>query len=125
MEWTMNLYALPAVALIVLIVTGTSAAQQPFAKPDPEIEANLARVEKLISATIDTKDIPNDLPLADFLKALEAKLPKDTKLTLRVDAEAGGKDAATIQGTRVNPPRAAGINLQTILRHAMSKAGEL
>ena len=121
----MNLYALPAVVSIALIVTTMAAAQHPFAKPDPKVEANVARVEKILSATVDTKDIPNDLPLTEFLKALEAKLPKDAKLTLCVDAEAFGKDAAKIQATRIKPSRAVGISLQTILRQAMAKAGDL
>ena len=70
-----------AVALFALAGRGTSDT-----KP---AEKETARIQKLLTDhVVQTGALKKPMPLSEFLTALEGLLPKGSKLSLRVDAEA-------------------------------------
>src|SRR5215510_13607622 len=68
----------------------------------PVEDAPLARIQKLLDEIqIETKGLQAKTPLAKFLAAIEAYLPKEKKITLRIDKEAFGADFARIADAEV------------------------
>src|SRR5947207_8214158 len=69
---------------------------QPAAKQDDALQ----QIQRLLDEKlIDAKDFRKEVPLARFLADLEAHLPKEKKLSLRIDEDAFGSKAAEVAAT--------------------------
>jgi hypothetical protein len=118
------------VALILsLIRPGVEVIAAPQQKStDAEIVAQLksAQVQKLLGDTlIDTKDLQEEMPLAKFLVALEAKFPERNKISLRIDAGAFGKRLPQVAGAKVKLPLMKNVHLAKVLRRALAQVSKV
>jgi hypothetical protein len=90
-----------------------------WAQPAPEPYVNHG---KFFRHVIETKDFQDEMPLAKFLQALEKRLPKKEKISLRIDAEAFGDKFAEVAATPVRlPAHPRKMNLGIALRLARAK----
>jgi hypothetical protein len=115
--------------LAVLLAVLTLGAAPPVAwnAPADKPHEKLARLGRLLSTVIDTADFPQAMPLAEGLKALEAKLPRDRKVALRLDEKAFGTELPRMAATQIRP-QPMKTSLETILRRtlaAVPTAGEV
>jgi hypothetical protein len=107
--------------------TGRAPAQQ---KPIESEDDRVAQVQRVLEQTeVDTKSLLNKkkMTFAEFLKALESKLPADKKITLRLDADGLGNDFLKIASTAVTLEGASdGRKLEAarLLRWAVGQAKE-
>jgi hypothetical protein len=91
----------------------------PASEPD---EKTIARIERLLDEIeFETKDFKEKMPLAKFLVALETKLPKDRKITFRIDKQALGADFAKVSDALVKLAHGPG-NEKTSLHWAIGAA---
>ncbi len=107
------------------LLGGPVGAQTPLTSTgelDKKSERKIAEITKRLNQIVETKFSSEPMPLAAFLKKLEEQLPKNQKVSLRIDVDAFGKDAAEVAKTpiklRLYPTK---MSLGTILRYAASK----
>src|SRR6266542_4120212 len=82
-----------AALLLSLSAATTARAQLPPPPPSKEDQAKIASLQRLLTEIEpDRKAFQKRLPVAHFLHLLEKQLPKDKRISLRLDAEAFGKD---------------------------------
>ena len=62
-----------------------------------------------------------EMPLVKFLSVLEAKVPAEKRLAIRLDENGLGKDLAKVAGTNVQLPRLRNLSLATALRLALKQ----
>ncbi len=107
------LHLLPALALFPCL------ADEPAGKPDEAIQA----IQKLLDEElIESRHFQEEMPLSRFLTALEKQLPKERKLSLRIDETAFGNKAAEVAATPVRLPRSpAKRSLRSALEAAIAK----
>jgi hypothetical protein len=87
-----------------------------------DADQKLAQIQKLLETQIETKDFQEERMFAKFLAHLETKLPKEAKLSLRIDDKAFGKELPRVAGAMVRlPPFPRKMALATALRLALSK----
>ncbi len=105
-----------------LAVLNLPAGAQPPA-PDKAAAKQIAAIRKILDeARIDTEPFQKEMPLTQFLKALEKRLPEGKKVSLRIDAEAFGDRFAAVAQTPVRlPPFPRKMAVWTALRIALSK----
>jgi hypothetical protein len=97
------------------------AQSRPIPATEPD-EKTIARIQKLLDEVeIETKDFKDKTPLAKFFATLEAKLPKDKKLTFQIDKQALGADFAKAGDALVKLAHGRG-NEKTRLRWALGAA---
>src|SRR5262249_267351 len=88
----------------MLAIFGTSDRSQaqilwePAKKQDEDIQKTRALVGEL---KIDSAPFQKEMPLAKFLADLQAQLPKEKRLSLRIDKEAFGTDGDSVSETPV------------------------
>jgi len=71
---------------------------------------------------IATEPLQETLPLPRFLAALEAGMPKDAKVPIRIDEKAFGNDLPKLVGTMVKMPAfPKRMTVSTALRFGLSK----
>jgi hypothetical protein len=106
---------------IGLFLALTAVAQDkstPASEPD---EKTIVRIQKLLDEIeIETKDFKDEMPLAKFFAALEAKFPRNKKLTVRIDKSALGDDFARISDTGVQLVHGRG-NEKTSLHSVLTR----
>src|SRR5262249_50891741 len=109
--------AVLVLGLVSVVRTEGQDSTRPPSTPKPYVnQGNLLRLP------IETKDFQGEMPLAKFLRALEKQLPKEEKISLRIDDEAFGDDFCEIAATPVRlPVHPEGMNLGTALRLAIAK----
>jgi hypothetical protein len=115
-----------AVAVVfTLIAVGFPglAAQDKARQSGNKDQQRIAEIQKVIGDTlIELKEPLENVTLAQFLAALEAQLPKDKKITVRIDEEAFGKDLPRIAGARLKlVPRLKNVSFSTILGMSLRK----
>jgi hypothetical protein len=85
-------------------------------------EKTIARIQNLLDEIeIETKDFKDKMPLAKLFATLEAKLPKDKKLTLHIDKDAFGADFAKVSTSEVQLVHGR-RNEKTSLHSALARA---
>ena len=112
-----------AFALLAFLLPGRGTCDHETEKADKEID----RIQKFLAGhPIQTKALPKDLPLSEFLAKLEGLLPKGGKVALRVDAEAFGKDLAKVMGTKITglPADGRAMTLDAVLRIAQIRVND-
>jgi hypothetical protein len=68
----------------------------------PVEDAAIARIQKLLDEIqVETKGLQEKMPLTESLLALEALLPKDARITLRIDKEGFGADLSDLAQSKV------------------------
>src|SRR6516164_1427332 len=106
---------------IGLFLPHSAVAQDKSAPPNEPDEKTIARIEKLLDEVeIETKDFKDKMPLAKFFAVLETKLPKNKKITFRIDARAFGVASALISGSEVQLVHGRG-NEKTNLHSALAR----
>src|SRR5262249_37793029 len=108
--------------LCALVGAATLFAQEKPGSKEEKEQAELARLQKLVSETqVDASKLDKEMPLIKFLAAVEELLPKDRKVSLRLDKTALGKDYAKVADA---PIRGADLKapLSTLLRKALSQS---
>jgi hypothetical protein len=97
-------------------------AQDESATTNEPDDKTIARIQKLLDEIeIETKDFKDKMPIAKFLATLEAKLPKDKKITFRIDKQALGDDFAKVSDARVKLAHGPG-NEKSSLHWAIAAA---
>jgi hypothetical protein len=111
------------VPLLFMVAASCAAAgQSPSGKVDKQAANAIARIEKALETVIDTKDFQDEMPLAKFLAALEARLPQDVKVAIRVDGKAFAKDLPLVLDSQVRlPPVPKRMTAGTALRLGLSQ----
>jgi hypothetical protein len=110
-----------ALLLTASLVVSPSLAR---AQPEPKQADAVQKIQDILDQPflLDGKDFQKELPLAQFLAALEAKLPQAAKLTLRLDEEAFGKEGAKVAATAVRlPPALRKTSLRAALDIALAR----
>jgi hypothetical protein len=124
------LYLLPALALLPLAAGEQPPAPKPAAAgvpaaavPDKKHEDTVQKVQNLLDEElVDPKQFQTDRPLAQFLEAVEKQLPKDKRITLRIDKEAFGAKAAEVAATPMRlPPLKGALSLRRVLEMALAR----
>src|SRR5438067_10218399 len=92
---------------------------QPADKPDDALQ----RTQRLLDEElIESKHFRQEVPLAKFLTDLEARLPKEKKLSLRLDEDAFGGKAAEVAATpMLLPASPAKTTLRAVLEIALTR----
>jgi hypothetical protein len=112
--------------LIVLWSAGIAVAQDNSLNPGGKDDERIGQIQQLLTATlIDTRDFPQQMPLAQSLTALEAKLPAGKKVSFRIDEGAFGKQLAQIAGATVKLRGQRNVSLAAVLRLAMSQVSKV
>src|SRR5262245_34910569 len=89
------------VSVGALMMPPRSEAQKPV-EPDKKQQEAIQRIQKLLDEVrIETKDFQKEMPLVRFLEAVEKQIPKDKKLSLRVDKKAFGDKYDDVAATPV------------------------
>src|SRR5262245_21206263 len=124
-------YLLPALALFPFLADEPQPDRKPTAPTQPvpmtepakqQDEAVRTIQHLLDQQLVETKDFRKELPLAQFLAALEQHLPNEKKLSLRIDKDAFGKKAAEVAATPMRLPASpARTSLRTVLGLALAK----
>src|SRR5262245_53939531 len=106
--------------VFAVIVLGTACIATADEKPFDTgfmTEEKIAQIQKLLSETsLDSKDFPKEMPLAEFLATVESRLPKGEKISLRLDEKALGKDFPRIAEAGVRLPTFEKVTVRTVLR---------
>ena len=98
------------------------------ARGDGDIEkarTDTDRIQRLLSDhVIQSNALQKAMPLPEFLATLEGLLPKGSKVSLRIDAEAFGKDADEVKRRKVAAfPEGQRMSLGEVLRRALRVEG--
>ena len=110
-------------ALIALGPARVATAQDKPAKPAGTAEERIAQIQKLVISTqIETEALQE--PLTKFLAILEGRLPKEKKVSIRLDKEAFGKELPKVAAAQVKLPKLKGLSLLTVLRLGLSRVAE-
>ncbi len=112
------LFTLICLAIHALLV-GPVAAQTPLTSTgelDKDSERQIAEITRRLSRVVEAKFSSEPIPLAEFLAKLEDQLPKDQKVSLRIDADAFGKNAAEVAKASIEFRLRRKTTLGTILR---------
>jgi hypothetical protein len=109
---------LSAFVLLPFILTDRGVGDQ---KKDGKVEKEIDRIQRLLSNhAIQTKALEKEMPLPKFLATLEGLLPKGSKVSLRVDADAFGKDLAKVTERKIAGfPADWKMSLDMVLRKAL------
>jgi hypothetical protein len=82
----------------------------------------IARIGELLDTRIETKHFQDEMPLPKFLVGLQARLPKDKKVAIRIDEKSFGKDLPEVLRSEVRLPAVPKtMNLGTALRVVLSQ----
>jgi hypothetical protein len=109
-----------AVVSFVLLNPGAVVAQ-PAKESSAEDQAVRKARALLTENRISLK--ATEQPLAKILELLEKQLPEGTKIALRIDTDAFGKDAAKIKDAPIKLPKLENVSLSTALRLAIGQIG--
>ncbi len=125
------LYLLPPLALFSFLADEpqparkptTSSQTAPRTEPAKKQDEALQTIQRLLDEQlVETKHFQKELPLGQFLAALEKQLPKEKKLSLRIDKDAFGKQSAEVAATPMRLPASpAKTSLRTVLGLAVAK----
>ncbi len=125
------LHLLPALALFPFLADEPQAARKPTTstqtapatEPAREEDAATQAIQRLLDEQlVETRHFQKELPLGQFLAALEKHLPKEKKVALRIDEEAFGRKSAEVAATpMLLPASPAKTSLRTILGLALAK----
>ncbi|MBI1914254.1 MAG: hypothetical protein HYS12_05890 [Planctomycetes bacterium] len=125
------LHLLPALTLFPFLAAEppparkqpTSTQTAPTAEPAKKQDEAVQTIQRLLDEQlVETKHFQKELPLAQFLAALEKHLPKEKKLSLRIDKDAFGNKAAEVAATPMRLPASpAKTSLRTVLGLAVKK----
>jgi hypothetical protein len=114
--------------LLLAIVTGpalgllvSAPVQGRPAAPPESAQERLARLGTLLGTVLKTDRLPEKMSLARFLTALEARLPADRRVRLRLDEKAFGKELPALAAKEVKVPPAAQGTLDLHLRRALAQ----
>lgn len=106
---------------VVYVTSRENAQRIKGEQPNNEDHAKLQQALNFLEETIETAAF-QDATFAKFLAALEAKSPKDAKLSLRIDERAFGTDFPKVSGAVIKfPSFPRRMALATALRMALSK----
>jgi hypothetical protein len=98
--------------LTALAATGGGAAQAPAGKDDEAV----ARVQRLLTETdLDLKGFPEKTTLARALAEVQARLPRDRRISIRLDEHAFGKDRDRLAEAPVTVPARTSSTLADVL----------
>src|SRR5260370_29425478 len=98
-----------ATMLIVTVPTmlalPTARCQDTSSSADKQAQDKIAQIMKILDDTrVEAKEFRKEMSLVEFLAAIEAKLPKEKKIRLRIDEAAFGKDLPAVKNLRVQLP---------------------
>jgi hypothetical protein len=111
--------------VLVGVVFPLCAEDQKPKKQDKDQQTDFAQLQALLDEPLaDVKDlVEKKTSLVKFLQALEGQIPKDKKVTLRLDKEALGKDFDKVADAPVElKSLPAKASLRLILRKAFAQA---
>src|SRR5260370_38388474 len=116
----------PAAWLILVFLGPVSVPSAPVraqqtTEPARQQEAIQALQKLLDEQQLATNQFQKEMPLAEFLAAVEKQLPEGKKLALRIDREAFGKDAAAVAGTPIHFPTTK-MSLRRMLEQIIGKS---
>lgn len=100
------------------------AADKPDNPPDKKAEDPRARVQRIVGETVINWQEPTEMPLGKLLQALEAELPKDSKISVRLDREAFGNDLPRIAATSIEFPKFVGVSWTTASASRKTTGGQ-
>jgi hypothetical protein len=116
---------LAGLSLSLSLAAGTpqSGKAGPSAGPEKTAEAKTAAIRALLDETlIETKPFQEDMPLSQFLQALEKQFAKGKRIPLQLDEKAFGKNFPEVAKTPIRlPPFPRRMTLSTALRIALNK----
>jgi hypothetical protein len=118
----------PRILVFAFFVLGCGdiAAQDKRANPGTKGEEAIVRIQKILAAPLaDTKGLQEELPLAKFLAAVEARLPPGRKVSLRIDQEVFGKQLPQVADAKVKLPLLKNVSLATVLRRALLQVDQV
>jgi hypothetical protein len=112
------------VALLLTLVPLFSTAAQELSEPDHKEQEAIRKVQRFLDEPlIDSASFGKDMPLDKFLEALEKHLPREPKLSLRIDREAFGNRLAEVAATAITLPASQRkVSLRTALERALAKS---
>jgi hypothetical protein len=111
--------SLACLGLLTLTVGAGAAAKAP--QPGNIDPQRIAEIQEQIGTIIELEEQEN-ISFAEFLALLEAKLPREKKITLRIDKEAFGKELPRIAGAPIKHfPHVKNVTLERCLRMALTK----
>jgi hypothetical protein len=117
---------LRAFAPFILGSVAIASGQEKRADLRTKDQEAIAQIQKLLFDTlIDIEGFPEELPLAKFLAALEAKFPKGKKVSLRIDEEAFGDQLPQVAGAMVRIRPMKDVGVVTVLRRALSQVEKI
>src|SRR5207248_332797 len=95
----------------------------PTTEPAKKQDEAIQTIQRLLDEQlVEAKHFAKEMPLAQFLAALENHLPKEKKLSLRIDKDAFGKKSAEVAATPMRLPASpAKTSLRTVLGLAVKK----
>jgi hypothetical protein len=113
--------------VVVLVAPGrppSSAQGDKATDPDKKQDSARQRIQQLLDEQlVETKAFQVERPLSEFLTALEKQLPKEKKVSLRIDGEAFGDKLAEIAATPiVLPAQRKTISLRRVLEVVVAKS---
>jgi hypothetical protein len=114
------------IAAALWVLAGVAAAGAQEKKPQSKEErdrAEYARLQKLLDERIDVKGLSEKkTTLGKFLSDLEARLPKEKKVPLRLDKAGLGKDLDKVADAPIEGLTLKDASLRMVLRKALSKS---
>jgi hypothetical protein len=116
-----------AAALVLALLAsarwaGLVHAQDPSSSKAQSAPKPYVNHEALFPRFIETKDLQGEMPLAKFLQLLEKQLPKEEKISVRIDREAFGDAFAHVAATPVRLPEGPkSMRLSEALKLAIAK----
>ena len=104
-------------ALIVVVGLGTPLVIRAQTEPDKQQQEAVQKdLSWLTEHQIDRKHFPKAMPLAKFLDAVQKQLPKDKKISLRIDKDAFGAKYDAVAATPIMlPPNVSRLSLGWLL----------
>ena len=108
-----------SLAALSLLLFSLHSGAQPVSDSSPKQEEAVRKTRRLMTETHISIE-PTETTLAKLLETLEKQVG-EKKISLRIDAEAFGKDAAKISDTPVRLPKMKNVSLSTAVRLAMKQ----
>jgi hypothetical protein len=105
--------------LLLVPLPGLATAADKSGKPADEAEEQIIEIEAALERPVEIKDFPERMALAKFLAALEPLVPREKRISFRIDEEAFGKDLPKVAEATVTCPHMKNVTFVTVLRRAL------
>jgi hypothetical protein len=109
--------------LLALVSSPNVLWSQPANPITPRLDENIARLQKFLSTfEIEAAALGQEMPLENFLAALEKQVPSGMTLKFRLDRDAFGKETAGVAGSMVSlPSEPKRLSMRAALQACLAK----